>query len=143
MLQPSHSSSTIISMPRQHCRQHDSASTSHHGHVASTTSSPALLGSIVASMTQHLHHTAAKSPRQRRRQRDSAAPHQHDSASKSPRQCIRQHDSVAPCQHDSSFESRRQLRCQHDSTYITPQPTSPRQHHHQHHLGRAIISVTR
>jgi hypothetical protein len=56
-------------------RQHDSIATSHHDQVTLTASSPIWLGSIIASITQHLHHVAAKSPRQ--------CCHQHDSISTS------------------------------------------------------------
>jgi hypothetical protein len=70
----SHLGSIITIMTWQHCRQYDSASTSHRGQVISAVSSPSWLSSIVASMTQHLHHAAAKSLRQRHHQYDSTAP---------------------------------------------------------------------
>jgi hypothetical protein len=98
---PSHLGSAIACMtrhlhraaaksPRQWHRQHDSASTSHRGQVAPTAPWPAWpslawlgiyiapqpsrLGSVVASMTQHLHRVAAKLPWQHRRQHGSTAP---------------------------------------------------------------------
>jgi hypothetical protein len=68
--------SAVASMTQQHCRWHDLTSTSRHGQVAPTVSSPAWLDSIVANMTRHLHRAAAKSPQQ--------CHHQHDSATLSP-----------------------------------------------------------
>jgi hypothetical protein len=112
--------SVITSITRQYCHQHDLASTSRHGQVTLVASSPAWLysivtsmthiyitprlghlGSIIPSMTRHLHHATAKLHRQH--------VHQHDSAAlspvwlniyiapwpKSPRQHRHQQDSVA------------------------------------------------
>jgi hypothetical protein len=60
-------------MTRQHYRQHDSASTSQCGQDASVASSRAWLGTIVASMTRHLHHVVVKLPRQCHHEHDSIA----------------------------------------------------------------------
>jgi hypothetical protein len=49
--QPSRPGSIVASMTQQHCRQHDSASTSHHGQVTQAASSLAWLSSIIASIT--------------------------------------------------------------------------------------------
>jgi hypothetical protein len=113
--------------PQQRCRQHNSASTSRHSQVTSAMPSPSRLdiyiapqpshpGSIVASMTRHLHRATAKSPQQRCHHHDSIstsrhgqAPspawlgsivasmthHLHPPAAKSPRQCHRHQDSIS------------------------------------------------
>jgi hypothetical protein len=60
-------------MTHQHHLQHDSASTLRRGEVAPVASSPARLSSNVASMTQHLHRTMAKSSQRHYRQHDSIA----------------------------------------------------------------------
>jgi hypothetical protein len=104
---------------RQHCHQHDSTSTLRHGQVAPATSSPAWFSSIVASMTWHQHHATTKSPRQRRRQHDSAAPRQYDSVSKSPRQLRR---SMTWHLHHTTA----------NVTSVAQSQMSPRQCHHQH-----------
>jgi hypothetical protein len=75
-------------LPRQHRHQHDSAallptwlsSILHRGQVNPAASSLAWLGSIVASMTQHLHRVTAKSPWQHRRQHDSVSTSCHSQA---------------------------------------------------------------
>jgi hypothetical protein len=67
------SCSAITSMTRQHCRQHDSASTSCRGHVTSAALLLELLNSIIASMTRHLQRTIARSPQEPHRQHDSVA----------------------------------------------------------------------
>jgi hypothetical protein len=81
----------------------------------------AWLGSTIASMTRHLHRVVAKSPRQHRRQHDSACSSRHSqvtstasllawldsiiasmtryrhcAVANSPRQCHSKHDSTAP-----------------------------------------------
>jgi hypothetical protein len=66
-------------MNRQHYHQHNSTSTSRRGQVASVAPSLAWLSSIVISMTRHLHHDVAKSPRQHHQQYCF----QHDSVSTS------------------------------------------------------------
>jgi hypothetical protein len=55
--------SVIASVTRQHCRQHDSVSTSRRDQVTPATSSSAWLGSIVISIIWYLHRVTAKSPR--------------------------------------------------------------------------------
>jgi hypothetical protein len=57
------SCSAITSMTQQRHHQHDLATTSRHGQVASVAPSLAWLGSTIASMTQHQHRTMAKLPR--------------------------------------------------------------------------------
>jgi hypothetical protein len=69
----SHLDSAVARMTRQHCRQHDSASTSCHGQVASTVPSLALLNGIIASMTWPLHRVVAKSMQQLHRHHDITA----------------------------------------------------------------------
>jgi hypothetical protein len=58
-------------MTRHHCHQHDLASTSCRGQVLSVALSLAWLSGTIANMSRHLHHAAAKSPRQHNRQHDS------------------------------------------------------------------------
>jgi hypothetical protein len=74
MPRPSHPSSVVASMTRQHRCQHDSISTSRHGQVTLATLLLVRLDSIVAIITQHIHRTVAKSPKQHRCQHDSAPP---------------------------------------------------------------------
>jgi hypothetical protein len=55
---------------RQHHRQHDWTSTSRYSQVAPAALTSTWLDSIITSMTQHLYHAPAKSPRQLHRQHD-------------------------------------------------------------------------
>jgi hypothetical protein len=133
-------------MTRQHYRQHDLTSTLHRGQVTSAVPSQAWLGSIVASMTQHLHRTGAKSPQYHCRQHDSAAlspawliiyiapqPSCLGSAiASTTQQHHRQHDLTSTSCHSqvgSTAPSPAWL-----SIYITSQPNQ---------LGSAIASMTR
>jgi hypothetical protein len=119
------------------------------------------IGRVVASMTRHLHHTAAKSPRQRHLQHDSTvlSPallgiyitpqpsclgsivasmtaqhcHQHDSTSIS---CLDNAiASMTRQRHHAAAKSPRQHYHQHDSTVTSC--------HGQHHLDSTIVGMTR
>jgi hypothetical protein len=111
---PSRLDSTITIITRQHYRQHHLTSTSCHGQVALAAPLPIWLGSIIASMTRHLHRTVAKSPWQRRHQHDSTTlssawlgiyialwpSHLGSTVAHMTRQHCHQHDSTSTSRHD-------------------------------------------